>query len=103
MKKLALGLMAAVALGALPFATGAQAAGKTIGYYMDASDDFYKAGFEVFKTLAEREGWTVLDVVGQGDCAGADRCGRELHHAGRRRASGRSELARDDLADPEAG
>ena len=40
--------------------------GKTIGYYMDASDDFYKAGFEVFKTLAEREGWTVLDVVGQG-------------------------------------
>ena len=66
MKKLVFGLMAAVALGALPFATGAQAAGKVIGYYMDASDDFYKAGFEVFKTLAEREGWTVLDVVGQG-------------------------------------
>ncbi len=39
---------------------------KVIGYYMDNSDDFYKAGFEVFKTLAEREGWTVLDVVGQG-------------------------------------
>jgi ABC-type sugar transport system substrate-binding protein len=50
----------------MAFATGAQAADKTIGYYMDASDDFYKAGFEVFKTLAEREGWTVLDVVGQG-------------------------------------
>ena len=66
MKKLAFGLLAAVALGALPFATGAQAAGKVIGYYMDASDDFYKAGFEVFKTLAEGEGWTVLDVVGQG-------------------------------------
>ena len=66
MKKLTFGLMAAIALGALPFATGAQAAGKVIGYYMDASDDFYKAGFEVFKTLAEREGWTVLDVVGQG-------------------------------------
>ncbi len=66
MKKLVFGLMAAVALGALPFASGAQAAGKVIGYYMDASDDFYKAGFEVFKTLAEREGWTVLDVVGQG-------------------------------------
>ena len=33
---------------------------------MDASDDYYRAGFEVFKTLAQREGWTVLDVVGQG-------------------------------------
>jgi ABC-type sugar transport system substrate-binding protein len=33
---------------------------------MDNSDDFYKAGFEVFKTLAQREGWTVQDVVGQG-------------------------------------
>ena len=66
MKKLAFGLMAAVALGAMAFATGAQAADKVIGYYMDASDDFYKAGYEVFKTLAEREGWTVLDVVGQG-------------------------------------
>jgi ABC-type sugar transport system substrate-binding protein len=66
MKKLVFGLMAAVALGALPFATNAQAESKVIGYYMDNSDDFYKAGYEVFKTLAEREGWTVLDVVGQG-------------------------------------
>ncbi len=30
---------------------------KVIGYYMDASDDYYKAGFEVFKKLAERKGW----------------------------------------------
>ena len=49
-----------------PAVMAADAHKKVIGYYMDASDDFYKAGFEVFKTLAEREGWTVLDVVGQG-------------------------------------
>ncbi len=66
MKRFALALMATIALGSLPLAAGAQAESKVIGYYMDASDDFYKAGFEVFKTLAEREGWTVLDVVGQG-------------------------------------
>ena len=66
MKRTALKLMTAVAFGVMSFATGAQAADKVIGYYMDASDDFYKAGYEVFKTLAEREGWTVLDVVGQG-------------------------------------
>jgi ABC-type sugar transport system substrate-binding protein len=71
MKKMALTLTALAALGALALATGGQAlaaAGKAkvIGYYMDASDDFYKAGFEVFKTLAQREGWTVQDVVGQG-------------------------------------
>jgi len=71
MKRFALKLMALAALGSLAFATGgqtlaAQGKSKVIGYYMDASDDFYKAGFEVFKTLAQREGWTVLDVVGQG-------------------------------------
>lgn len=66
MKRTALKLMTAVALGTMAFATGALAEDKVIGYYMDASDDFYKAGYEVFKTLAEREGWTVLDVVGQG-------------------------------------
>ena len=71
MKRLTLKLMAVAALGALAFAVGGPASaaeGKTkvIGYYMDNSDDFYKAGFEVFKTLAQREGWTVLDVVGQG-------------------------------------
>ncbi len=71
MEKIALKLMALAALGTLALATGGQALAaegkpKVIGYYMDASDDFYKAGFEVFKTLAGREGWTVLDVVGQG-------------------------------------
>src|SRR5271166_6697918 len=71
MKRFALKLAALAAFGSLAFATGSQAlaaAGKpkVIGYYMDASDDFYKAGFEVFKTLAGREGWTVLDIVGQG-------------------------------------
>ena len=39
---------------------------KVIGYYMDASDDYYKAGFQVFKVLAGRSGWDVRDVVGQG-------------------------------------
>ncbi|PYE30785.1 ABC-type sugar transport system substrate-binding protein [Rhizobium sp. PP-WC-1G-195] len=69
MKRIALTMTIALALATLAFAAGSQASdtkGKVIGYYMDASDDFYKAGFEVFKTLADREGWTVLDVVGQG-------------------------------------
>ena len=71
MKRLTLKFMAVAALGALALASGgpasaAEGKAKVIGYYMDASDDFYKAGFEVFKTLAQREGWTVLDVVGQG-------------------------------------
>jgi ABC-type sugar transport system substrate-binding protein len=39
---------------------------KIIGYYMDAADDYYKAGFEVWKVLADREGWRIYDVVGQG-------------------------------------
>jgi ABC-type sugar transport system substrate-binding protein len=42
------------------------AATKTIGYYKDAADDYYKAGYEVFEELAKREGWRVHDVVGQG-------------------------------------
>lgn len=69
MKRLALKMTTALALATLAFTSVSQAGdtkGKVIGYYMDASDDFYKAGFEVFKTLADREGWTVLDVVGQG-------------------------------------
>ncbi len=69
MKKLAISLLSAITFGSFALATGSQAADthkKVIGYYMDASDDFYKAGYEVFKTLADREGWTVLDVVGQG-------------------------------------
>ena len=70
-RRLALKLMATIALGSMAVAVGGQALAaqgkpKVIGYYMDASDDFYKAGFEVFKTLAQREGWTVQDVVGQG-------------------------------------
>ena len=42
------------------------AAKKTIGYYKDAADDYYKAGYEVFEVLAKREGWQIHDVVGQG-------------------------------------
>jgi ABC-type sugar transport system substrate-binding protein len=62
MKRLALALLCVFA-----FTSPAHAAGKkVIGYYMDASDDFYKAGFNVFKVLAGREGWEVRDVVGQG-------------------------------------
>ena len=70
MRKLTLKLMALAAIGSIAAAVGAQALAadkpKVIGYYMDASDDFYKAGFQVFKTLAGREGWTVIDIVGQG-------------------------------------
>jgi ABC-type sugar transport system substrate-binding protein len=63
MKKLATLVMVLALLAAAGFAQGKQ---KVIGYYMDNSDDFYKAGYQVFATLAEREGWKVLDVVGQG-------------------------------------
>ena len=71
MKKVGLLLLASMALGTMAFAADKQVANsgkekKVIGYYMDAADDFYKAGFDVFKTLAEIEGWKVLDVVGQG-------------------------------------
>ena len=71
MKRLALVLVCFAVLGAMVYANGSKegAAGKAtkvIGYYMDASDDYYKAGFQVFKALATREGWQVLDVVGQG-------------------------------------
>ena len=44
----------------------AEGKAKVIGYYMDASDDYYKAGFQVFKALATKAGWQVQDVVGQG-------------------------------------
>ena len=62
MKRLALVLVIFAVLGAMVYATGSKegAAGKAtkvIGYYMDASDDYYKAGFQVFKALATREGW----------------------------------------------
>ena len=42
------------------------AEGLTIGYYKDAADDYYKAGYEVFKHYADEAGWEVLDVVGDG-------------------------------------
>lgn len=42
----------------------------TIGYYKDAADDYYKAGYEVFCRLIEQDpdtaGWKVIDKVGQG-------------------------------------
>ncbi len=63
MKRLAMLTMVLVFFAVMGFAQGKQ---KVIGYYMDASDDFYKAGYQVFNTLATREGWKVLDVVGQG-------------------------------------
>ena len=56
MKRLALSLLCVAV-----FSSNAMAASKkVIGYYMDASDDYYKAGFKVFKVLATREGWEVL-------------------------------------------
>jgi galactofuranose transport system substrate-binding protein len=68
MKRLTLLLVCFVFLGAMSFPGGnTHAAGggkaKVIGYYMDASDDYYKAGFQVFKALANNAGWQVLDVV----------------------------------------
>jgi len=70
MKLLALLLVGFSVPGAMTLAAGntEAAAGnkKVIGYYMDASDDYYKAGFQVFKALANKAGWQVLDVVGQG-------------------------------------
>lgn len=45
----------------------------TIGYYKDAADDYYKAGYEVFQALAaqdpETAGWTIIDKVGEGTAA----------------------------------
>lgn len=39
---------------------------KVIGYYKDAADDYYKAGYEVFELLAKNENWDIIDKVGQG-------------------------------------
>jgi ABC-type sugar transport system substrate-binding protein len=71
MKRLRLMLICFAFLAATSYPGGnAQAAAggkaKVIGYYMDNSDDYYKAGFQVFKALATSAGWQVLDVVGQG-------------------------------------
>jgi len=64
MKKVFVLLLASLMVVA--FAASGFAAAKVIGYYMDAADDYYKAGFEVFSELAKREGWVLRDVVGQG-------------------------------------
>src|SRR5215471_2579188 len=69
MKHLALLLAGFAFLGAISFPvsnTKAAEGKKVIGYYIDASDDYYKAGFQVFKALANKAGWQVQDVVGQG-------------------------------------
>ncbi|MCL2127468.1 MAG: sugar ABC transporter substrate-binding protein [Treponema sp.] len=62
-------LFAVVFLPLVTAGGGRQASGpaaKTIGYYKDAADDYYKAGYDVFEVLAKREGWRINDVVGQG-------------------------------------
>ncbi|MEG0257699.1 MAG: sugar ABC transporter substrate-binding protein [Christensenella sp.] len=45
----------------------------TIGYYKDAADDYYKAGYEVFQALIaadpETAGWKIIDKVGEGTAA----------------------------------
>lgn len=62
MKRFALAIVCLMLVATMTFAAGK----KVIGYYMDAADDYYKAGFQVFKALATQAGWDVLDVVGQG-------------------------------------
>ena len=62
MKRFALLIVCLMLAATMTFAAGK----KVIGYYMDAADDYYKAGFQVFKALATEAGWDVLDVVGQG-------------------------------------
>ena len=48
---------------------------KVIGYYMDAADDFYKAGFEVFKPSRAAKAGDHPRRRRTGNCAGADRSG----------------------------
>jgi len=62
MKRFVLLILCLMLVATMTFAAG----NKVIGYYMDAADDYYKAGFQVFKALASQSGWDVLDVVGQG-------------------------------------
>lgn len=73
MKKFTLFLLVFALAGTVVFAGGDQEKSgskadkaKVIGYYMDAADDYYKAGYQVFNALAEEEGWEVIDIVGQG-------------------------------------
>ena len=74
------------ALGALVLHSGkvraAEGKAKTIGYYMDASDDYYKAGFQVFKALATKAGWQVQDVVGQGTAPEQIAAGKPVPYPG---------------------
>ena len=39
---------------------------KTVGYFKAAADDYYKAGWDVFNALATKEGWEVLEIMGDG-------------------------------------
>jgi len=73
MKRFVMFLLAFTLLSTTVFAGGNKKAGveekgkaKVIGYYMDAADDYYKAGYQVFDALAKEEGWEVIDIVGQG-------------------------------------
>jgi ABC-type sugar transport system substrate-binding protein len=72
MKRIGLILLSLAVVAGMSFANGGKestssaGATKVIGYYKDAADVFYKDGFEVFKALAEKKGWQVLDVTGQG-------------------------------------
>jgi ABC-type sugar transport system substrate-binding protein len=73
MKRIAMLLLAFAAVSTMFLAFGVLDAGakqsgkaKVIGYYMDAADDYYKAGYQVFDALAKEQGWEVLDIVGQG-------------------------------------
>jgi len=45
MKRIGLVLLCLALLATMGFAAGKA---KVIGYYMDAADDYYKAGFQVF-------------------------------------------------------
>jgi len=67
MKKiLVIVLCVALAVTMMAGCGAAPAKAKVIGYYKDAADDYYKAGYEVFAALAKEKGWTVIDKVGQG-------------------------------------
>lgn len=49
-----------------PVETPAKTAKKTVGYFKAAVDDYYKAGWDVFKALAEKEGWELQEIMGDG-------------------------------------
>ena len=76
-KKVTSAILCAALVVALPASSllvsadeGEDISGKTIGYYMDAADDYYKCAYEVFMDLVaaneETADWTVQDIVGQG-------------------------------------